>query len=390
MLRLLTIGPIIASLPLVTVYHLGTYLYYRPKRGLARHLGVNVFRWLGAVVRGNIVAAPDPEADKIPKLAKYHAHLADAGEPRMIPPVADDVPLSTTLAVADVKVNNVHPASIPAFMLAPKGTPTEDIWAKAKRGEKGIFYLIGGGYEVGHPLQFFCMWDLVREAGLRSFTPNYRKTVITDQAWPAPLLDILAGWQYMVEELGFEPHNIVITGSSAGAHASLALLRCLDELQEKGFTRWGLPAGVYASAPVGDSSCSQPSIDTHAHTDWLTDPRSIIFPCLLRNITTPAADPYLSPAFATDGHFKRIAAAGTAIYVDAGTDERLWDEVVLLVETMRHGGIDVKFTPYEGGTHCEYVFARSPVKFWPGVGFTWPLLVAQFKLFINDAWKQEL
>jgi hypothetical protein len=39
----------------------------------------------------------------------------------------------------------------------------------------------------------------------RLLAPNYRKTVVHDQAWPAQMFDLLAGWQYMIEELGFEP-----------------------------------------------------------------------------------------------------------------------------------------------------------------------------------------
>lgn len=80
--------------------------------------------------------------------------------------------------------------------------------------------------------------------------------------------------------------------------------------------------------------------------DWLVDPRLIIFPVVLRYITNPTSDPYLCPALAPrpDLHFKRLAAANFPVYVDAGTDERLWDEVVRTVENMRYAGIDVHFT----------------------------------------------
>jgi hypothetical protein len=171
MLRLLTIGPIIASIPIVAVYHIGTYIYWRPKRGLARHLGVNVFRYLGAAIRLGCVAIRDPEEASIPKLAKYHRHLADAGEPRTIPPIKDDVP---RLPVLESAGDKIKAAPFPGFMLAPKGTPQDDIWARATPGEKGIFYIVGGGYEVGHPLQFFCPWDLVNETGLRLFSEFHR------------------------------------------------------------------------------------------------------------------------------------------------------------------------------------------------------------------------
>jgi acetyl esterase/lipase len=158
----------------------------------------------------------DPEAAVVPKLAiKFHSYLAEAGEPRIIPPLKDDVPrLDCIKAVGD----KVKAVPIPAFMVAPKGTASEKIWAKAKPGEKAIFYIVGGGYQTGHPLMFYVTWELANQSGLRVFckygahlhvltstAPNYRKCLTDDTAWPAPLLDCLSGWQYLVEELGFEP-----------------------------------------------------------------------------------------------------------------------------------------------------------------------------------------
>jgi hypothetical protein len=276
LLRLLTIGPTLLSLPFAALYNSATYFLYRPKRGFGRHLGVNVFRYLGTVVRMGLVAAPDHEAWDIPKLAQKHfLGNAEVGEVRAIPPIRDDVPRLPVLSSGGDAI--APPEDIPGFMLAPKGTPKEEVWAKAKPGEKGIFYLIGGGYEVGHPLKFFCIWEIVRDTGLRSFckpinqvdavlipAPNFRKTVRADQAWPTQVWDILAGWQYMVDELGFEPQvslpdyraslrqNIVVTGSSAGGHATLTLVRYLDELLQQGWDKWGMPAGFYASAVSGD------------------------------------------------------------------------------------------------------------------------------------------
>jgi acetyl esterase/lipase len=87
-----------------------------------------------------------------------------------------------------------------------------------------------------------------------------------------------------------------------------------------------------------------------------------------------------------DAHFQRLAERGTVAYVDAGTDEVLWDSVTRVVENMKAAGLNVKFTAYEGGTHCEYVFARTPIKLWPGVGFTWTLFLAQFKSCLKECW----
>lgn len=62
---------------------------------------------------------------------------------------------------------------------------------------------------------------------------NYRKSLDKTTAFPASLLDALAGYQYLLS-LGFEPKNIMLCGDSAGANACLALARYLDALTDAG------------------------------------------------------------------------------------------------------------------------------------------------------------
>jgi acetyl esterase/lipase len=84
---------------------------------------------------------------------------------------------------------------------------------------------------------------------------NYRKSLSADTAFPASLLDSLAGFQYLVEELGFQPRvrilnsqarasardplmaarnfqNMMLCGDSAGANTCMALARYIGDLAD--------------------------------------------------------------------------------------------------------------------------------------------------------------
>lgn len=43
-----------------------------------------------------------------------------------------------------------------------------------------------------------------------------------------------------------------------------------------------------------------------------------------------------------------------------------------------------------GGTHCEYVFARTPIKFWPGIGFSWPMVADATEKLVRATWPEHV
>ncbi|KII83807.1 hypothetical protein PLICRDRAFT_46998 [Plicaturopsis crispa FD-325 SS-3] len=65
----------------------------------------------------------------------------------------------------------------------------------------------------------------------RVFAVDYRLTSAEPfqpaNAFPAQLIDALAGYRYLLNTLGFEPANIIIGGDSAGANLTIALTRYL-------------------------------------------------------------------------------------------------------------------------------------------------------------------
>lgn len=147
----------------------------------------------------------------------------------------------------------------------------------------------------------------------------------------------------------------MLWGASAGGHGCLSLTRYLEQLDEQGFKRLGLPGAVFASAPWCDVTGSFPSISRNAHKvswmilrtnsqDWLGTTTLVIQPSFSRHYSYHAQrDPLMSPAFAprSDRHFARLFEKGVKMHVDYGEDEKLHDEVEATVGIMREQGLDV-------------------------------------------------
>ncbi|KZV89533.1 alpha/beta-hydrolase [Exidia glandulosa HHB12029] len=73
---------------------------------------------------------------------------------------------------------------------------------------------------------------------------------------PAALLDALAGYRYLVHNLGFEPKNIIVEGDSAGAHLGVNLVMYLNRLR---LTR---PGGLLMLSPALDWARTYDKDDT--------------------------------------------------------------------------------------------------------------------------------
>jgi acetyl esterase/lipase len=69
-------------------------------------------------------------------------------------------------------------------------------------------------------------WEVYPNA---SSAVNHRKALSPSTAFPAQLLDLLAGYAYLLS-LGFAAENIILVGDSSGGHLLLALSRYLAEL----------------------------------------------------------------------------------------------------------------------------------------------------------------
>ncbi|KAI0314147.1 Alpha/Beta hydrolase protein [Amylostereum chailletii] len=160
---------------------------------------------------------------------------------------------------------HVAQARIPGYWLS-KSESSIPTASPARQGEKIIYHLHGGAYILfsASPRDFVAgvgegLLEHAPSSVQRAFTLEYRLSKAAPQepanAFPAALLDALAGYAFLVTTLGFASSDIVLAGDSAGANLALALTRYLAEHPSLGLRP---PGALLLLSPWADLS------DSHA------------------------------------------------------------------------------------------------------------------------------
>lgn len=268
--------------------------------------------------------------------------------------------------------------TIPGYWYEQSGTNLP-AGAPAKPGEKVLYTLHGGGY-VGHSAHPRDGCSEIPRGILKHTSPSlvralaveYRLTrpspVNPNNSFPAALLDAIAGYNYLVNEVGFAPENIVVHGESAGGNLALALTRYLVENQGR--------ADVTIPPPPGCLILLSPWVDLGPAPE---DPMSSLhanIPSDFINMATPntrvvngyifgplgesagVSNRFISPA-STAPSMEPISFVGfprTLIF--CGGAEVLRDQIHVLHKRMETdlGTEVVRFVEMPDGVHAFVVF----------------------------------
>lgn len=88
--------------------------------------------------------------------------------------------------------------------------------------------------------------------------------------FPAALLDAVAGYRYLVQDIGFQPQDILLSGDSAGAHLAFTLARYLATYELPGLPNAG---GLLLHSPTVDWANTHGGPDSsmvrHSRTDFV-------------------------------------------------------------------------------------------------------------------------
>lgn len=171
-------------------------------------------------------------------------------------------------------------------------------------------------------------------------------------AWPAQLQDGLAAWEHVTGELGFEAHNVILAGESAGGHLSLAVSTQLGQWEAAG------PGGLALCSPWVDvtRSFKPPAA---AWIDYLEPYWSRYhIPSLVRYLTPEGERSLLlSPALAEAGAFDHLAKGKTSVFVSVGTAETISPEIYALITRLKGDDVKVSVFEDENGLHIAPAFA---------------------------------
>lgn len=277
-------------------------------------------------------------------------HLAITEGPGIKAVWVDPVPDQIQGSVASwAAVAGVKPARIPGYWLDQPGADIP-IGQKPVPGEKVVYCLHGGGYThlSAHPSAIttnIAKGILQHCSGIeRAFSIEYRLSSFTPyetcNPFPTALIDALAGYNYLIHTVGFDPSDIIIEGDSAGGNLALALTRYLVEYP--GTNLPALPGGLILLSPWVELGNSHDGPKTSLETftmDYLGPSNTKQARWSRQAFVGPhgmgAADNnrYISPASKSGGvnaSFKGFPRT----FLNAGGAERLYDTIVTLKEKM--------------------------------------------------------
>ncbi|KAK0241702.1 Alpha/Beta hydrolase protein [Armillaria nabsnona] len=254
------------------------------------------------------------------------------------------------------------PVRIPGYWI-----PASSSLSLAKRGEKVLYSLHGGGYYEGtaHPssLTATIPASILKSCPsvTRAFAIEYRLSTIHENAFPAALLDALSGYHYLVNILHISPSDIIVEGDSAGGNLALALTRYLVS----NTTNLPVSSSLLLLSPwcdIGLSHDVPPSSSTlKLHADYDPEPhgvddakRAFLGP---NGWGAAEINPYISPASRNPGlsiHFRGFPPT----FIVAGGAENLAPQIRLLRDRMQKDlGSKLRYFEADGGSHDYVLFS---------------------------------
>ena len=198
----------------------------------------------------------------------------------------------------------------------------------------------------------------------RAFQVEYRLSqgppLTPEGAFPAALIDAVAGYHYLVDTLGFDPQNILVTGESAGGNLAIALVRYLIAHVPS----LPPPGAVFLMSPTVDWGSSHAGAGSSLALNAVSDMAYSFFDgypprALLGNLPASDADTnaWISPAsLALDPALHLFASFPPTLIISGGAEMGV-DAMRTLHKRMGEDiGDSVKYVEFPDATHTFMSF----------------------------------
>jgi acetyl esterase/lipase len=280
----------------------------------------------------------------------------------LIPPAASDLVTGSIKAFADKA--GVRPETIIGYWF---GDSLED--RPVEEDEVVVMNMHGGGYIFGtaHPNDETA--DIPKGLARygertgtisRVLSVEYRLSVAHPfeprNPFPTALLDALSGYTYLLS-CGFKPHNILLSGDSAGGNLALALTRYLLDARLPAIPP---PSGLILISPWVDMSMQHNRPGGSLDRNWASDylGRSTLNHYALIGFIGPHSpqeylhNAYMSPAspFLPEG-VRPFDTRWPRTMIVCGGAEVMADEIRSLRHVMETGGVNVRWLEVEDAVH---------------------------------------
>jgi epsilon-lactone hydrolase len=205
-----------------------------------------------------------------------------------------------------------------------------------------VFHIHGGAYVMGSPRTHRGLAAAIsRTSHAQVLLPRYR--LAPEYAHPAALHDVLAAYRWLIEDRGYPPERIAVSGDSAGGGLGLAMMYAA---RDEGLP---LPACYVGLSPWTDLAATGGSLQELDGVDpWLS--ADLVLPAGRAYAgQTPLEHPLVSPLYGD-------LAGLPPMLVHAGSDEILLDDARRLVERARAAGVEASVGVFPGLWHVFQAF----------------------------------
>jgi len=216
------------------------------------------------------------------------------------------------------------------------------IWPRATKPGATLFYLHGGGYNLGSVEGHRELVSRIAlGAGVGAWSIEYR--LAPENPFPAAVDDAEAAWRALLSR-GLDPSLTVIGGDSAGGALACALLQRLKASGD------AYPVGMILIAPATNVADWGASMDRNASFDYLS--RRICDQWMDAYLGDhPRSDPLVSPQFADP-------TGWPPTLIQAGGREVLLDQIEAFAELLTQHGVQVEFQLEADEVHVYHVLGR--------------------------------
>lgn len=209
------------------------------------------------------------------------------------------------------------------------------IWITPKEPKKQriLYYIHGGAFVFGGAEQTVPYLSyLSQESQTPVFSTEYR--LAPEYPFPAAIDDVEAGYRWLLS-LGYQPHQIMVAGDSAGGNLALQLMLRLRDAQES------LPAGAWLNAPMLDFTRSATTEDIQ-QTASMAKIMQVMDRCYLGNVSPK--DQRVSPLFAD---LKGLPP----LYFTIGTKEGGLGSLARFARIAKRAGVSTTLDVWDGMWH---------------------------------------
>lgn len=221
------------------------------------------------------------------------------------------------------------------------------LWINNQPGvTRTILYLHGGGMIVHLP-GIYKQWAqrFGAAANARVLLVDYR--LAPEDPYPAANEDCFTAYQWLLQDQGLNPNDIVVAGDSAGGYLTLATLLRIGQSELPN------PACAIALSPLSDFSFGSPSMFANEGSDPLLSNRLIP---LVRTLVLGdhlCTDPMVSPVYADLSGYPPLQ-------VHVSSNEILRDDGRRIADLARQQGVVSELCEWHETTHVHPIIDGLP------------------------------